>query len=232
MILVLQHISIEGPGTLGEHLISNGFQLKTVSLFAGDRLPPKLDGTEAVVCLGGPMNVYEEDRYPYLKDEIQLIGEVVAKKIPFIGICLGSQLLARAGGAVVVKSPGKEIGFSGISLTEDGQRDPLFNGIPPLLEVYQWHEDMWLLPEGGRLLAASEACPHQAFKVGACAYGLQFHVEVAPRNLAQWPEEYVPDVKECARVKEDALRRYDLIKEKFNETAKRIYDNFIRLAWG
>ncbi len=110
MILIIKHIDIEGPGTFGDFLTTKGEPFRIVELGAGEKLPSNLDGIHAVVVLGGPMNVYEEDKYPFLKDENSFIQDVLKKEIPYFGICLGSQLLAKAAGARVVRSPVKEIG--------------------------------------------------------------------------------------------------------------------------
>lgn len=229
VILIIKHIDIEGPGTLGSFLIGKGFQLKTIDLGQGELLPEDTKDFQAVVCLGGPMNVYEEEKYPFLKEENIFIKKVLAEDIPFLGICLGAQLLAKASGAKVVKSPVKEIGFFNVELTKDGQRDILFKGIERKFGAYHWHEDMFEIPTEGSLLATARGCPHQAFKIGKNTYGLQFHVEVTDKSIREWANEYLSCHPDFLKVKEEMLATYKRIKESFNETAQVIYNNFLEL---
>lgn len=229
MILFLQHILIEGPETLGGYLRDQGLETQTVHLYAGERLPESLKGIRAVICLGGPMNVDEEQVYPWLIPEIRLIQNVVKEQVPFLGICLGSQLLAKACGATVVKSPAREVGFYDVELTHEGDGDALFKGVSSPLEVYQWHEDMWQLPSGGKLLATGSQCPHQAFKVGSQAYGLQFHIEITDQSIREWSESYLSQSPESVNLEKTMLRDYEERKETFNRTAFQVYDNFFRL---
>jgi len=186
MILVVKHIDIEGPGTLGDFLKSQGEPFQTIELGAGDPMPASPGAFKAVVVLGGPMNVDEEDRYPFLKPENDFIREVLKAEIPFLGICLGSQLLAKAAGAKVVKSPVKEIGWYQVQICEVGKRDRLFDGFCEEVPVYHWHGDMFQIPPNGQLLASARGCPHQALKVGKNAYGLQFHIEITDKSIKEW----------------------------------------------
>lgn len=230
MILFVKHIDIEGPGTLGDFLEAHGYATKTIDLGAGDRLPHSFRDIQAVVILGGPMNVYEEDKYPFLKKEDVFIKEALAREIPLMGICLGSQLLAKACGAGVGKSPRKEIGFSPVQLTPAGTRDPLFQGLERELEIFQWHEDMFEIPLGARWLATSPGCPHQAMRVGRCAYGLQFHVEITGRSVREWSDGYF-DRKDTAAMaqKRKMLEDYQKKREQFNRVADKIYTNFLEI---
>jgi GMP synthase-like glutamine amidotransferase len=149
-------------------------------------LPGDLSEIEGVVSLGGPMNVYEEKEFPFLKEEDIFIKEAVKKEIPFLGICLGSQLIAKACGARVRKSPVKEVGWFKVALEPTVEDDPLFEGLAGSLEVFQWHEDTFDIPSGGVLLAKGGDCPHQAFRIGRSVYGIQFHIEVTERIIADW----------------------------------------------
>lgn len=231
MILFIKHIDIEGPGTLGDFFTGQGYVTKTIDLGAGDHLPDSLDGMEAVIILGGPMNVYEEDKYPFLKKEDIFIKEALARGIPLMGICLGSQLLAKAAGAAVGKSPQKEVGFFPIQLTQEGRRDPLFRGLNKELEIFQWHEDMFQIPAGAQWLAASSACPHQALKVGPNAYGLQFHIEITDRSIREWSDGYWDRKDTAAMVKKrEMLEDYQKKKEQFNRVADKIYNNFLAIV--
>src|SRR5277367_2970910 len=143
MILVIKHIDIEGPGTLGDFLKAQGEPFCVIELGAGEQLPldPKI--FKAVVVLGGPMNVDEENIYPFLKPENDFIQKVLKARIPYLGICLGSQLLAKAAGARVVKSPIKEIGWYQIQKCQLAYSDRLFDGFCEEVPVFQWHGDMF-----------------------------------------------------------------------------------------
>ncbi|MCD4781206.1 MAG: type 1 glutamine amidotransferase [Candidatus Omnitrophica bacterium] len=230
MILFIKNIDIEGPETLGLFFISKGYAIEIFDLSRGDALPQDLSGFDAVIVLGGAMNVYEEEKHSFLKAEDELIRKVLFQKIPFLGLCLGSQLLAKACGAQVVPSPRKEVGFSKITLTPEGQRDELFEGLPKSIEVFQWHEDMFQLCPQATLLAQAEACPHQAFRVGPNAYGLQFHVEITPESIESWSRTYLGDEERVYMAKtQKMLYDYRNIKDRFDHYAQIIYGNFLNI---
>ena len=229
MIYFIKHIDIEGPGTLGSFFEAKGYKTKIVDLGAGEKLPKLTNDVEAVVVLGGPMNVYEEEKYPFLKEEDKFIKQILKDEIPFLGICLGSQLLAKAAGAKVGKSPKKEIGFSYIQLTGEGLVDPLFQGLVKKIFVYQWHEDMFEIPLKGQLLAMGADCPHQALKFGRCAYGLQFHVEITDVSISEWSDQYLKKPGRPQEFKTNMLSDYFKNKVRFDNTAEQIYNNFLNI---
>lgn len=183
-VLIIQHVDHEGPGTIRGAL--RGFEVDILKVYR-ERVPRSLDGYSALVVLGGPMGVYEEDRHPFLSDEMRLIEHAVKRGIPTLGVCLGSQLIARAAGARVYKGKAKEIGWYDISLTPEGKRDPLLLGLPSTLEVFQWHGDTFDIPTGGVCLASSALFANQAVRVGS-AYGFQFHLEVTADMVSEWIE--------------------------------------------
>jgi GMP synthase (glutamine-hydrolysing) len=215
------HIESEGPGTLGDFLDREGVSVTTRHLYRGDGLPADPREADLIVSLGGPMNVYEDEKHPFLKEEALFLRRAVDGDIPVLGICLGAQLLARACEAKVYRAPVGEVGWGEVSLAEEGGTDPLLKGLPDRLPVLQWHEDTFDIPAGGTLLASSAACPHQAFRV-ARSWGLQFHVEVNEGMLNQWFS--------LSTEKSDILRKYASFKEELNESAFRLYANFLSLA--
>ncbi len=184
-----------------------------------------LDSAAGIVMLGGPMNVYQEEEYPFLKKEDLFIKGVLREEIPFLGICLGSQLLAKACGAAVTKSPEKEIGWYDVQLTEEGQQDELFHGLGQTLSVFQWHGDTFAVPDNGILLATGRPCRNQAFRVGRCAYGLQFHPEVTAAMVRTWSEEEGISFGGGLIEEEAAAQRAG-----FERQAQRLSDNFTRVV--
>jgi GMP synthase (glutamine-hydrolysing) len=230
MILIIKHIDIEGPGTLGDFLKAQGEDFRIIELGAGEKLPEDPKAFKAVVVLGGPMNVDEESRFPFLKPENDFIQQVLKAKVPYLGICLGSQLLAKAAGARVVKSPVKEIGWYQVQLTAEGKKDPLFDGFRENDPIYHWHGDMFQIPSNGVLLASAQGCPHQALKVGTNAYGLQFHVEVTDRSIKEWCDEYcetdLPGRKDHAQ---SMIKDYWKYKKVFDAQAQQLYQNFLNI---
>jgi len=230
MIIFVKHISIEGPGMLGDFFESMGYKTKEIDLERGERLPEELEGIRAVVVLGGPMNVYEEDKYMYLKEEDSFIKKVLAKQIPFLGICLGAQLLAKAAGARVTKASREEIGFFKVELTEHGRSDIFFEGISGVIDVFQWHEDTFDVPGEGNLLARSDRCVNQAFRVGGKAYGMQFHLEVTENMIREWLLEYSD--KDSVEFGERAaliMDRYEQVKKDLVLTCSKICNNFEKI---
>jgi len=229
-IVFLKHIDLEGPGTLELFFRKSGFKIDILDLEAGDKIPKDVHRLAAVVSLGGPMNVYEEDKYPFLKQEDIFIKKILQLNIPFLGICLGSQLLAKACGAKVGKSPKPEIGFFDVALTEHGQRDTLFRNIKPFFKVFQWHEDMFEIPENALWLSKSLACPHQAFRAGTTAYGFQFHAEINREMIVAWMKKYwkLNDVLDCEKARK-ILSQYDEGQAQLRQIAQQIYKNFVAM---
>jgi GMP synthase-like glutamine amidotransferase len=188
-VLIIKHVEIEGPGLIEDCLRQEKTPYQTLTLEPGLPLP-KLDNLSHIVILGGPMNVYEEDHYPFLKDEDLFIKESIQRGKFVLGICLGAQLIAKALGARVIKSPAREIGWYDVSLTRIGAVDPLFSYLPKTFSVFQWHEDTFEIPHSATLIATSSLVPYQAFRYGDNAYGLQFHLEVTGEMILEWIETY------------------------------------------
>jgi GMP synthase-like glutamine amidotransferase len=222
-ILILKHVPLEGPGTIGTRLRERGVACTAVELGAGERCPATPDGYHGLVVMGGPMNVYEEARYPFLADEDRLVKLALRQQVPYLGICLGAQLLAKAAGARVYKAPVEEIGWSGVSLTPRGVVDPLFQGVERSPTVFQWHGDTFDVPAGGQLLATAAPCPAQAFKAGTAAYGLQFHVETDTEMIDIWM------AAEPAARRDEIRRGAAVYGERLRKMAEIMTDNFIRL---
>ncbi|MDD2897456.1 MAG: type 1 glutamine amidotransferase [Desulfuromonadaceae bacterium] len=153
--------------------------------YRGERLP-EVGEISALIVMGGAMGANDDSRHPFLADLKSLIRTVVTDKIPYLGICLGGQLLAAALGGSVVSRRWEELGFLSVSLTRDGAADPLFDGISTEFTTFQWHHDSFDIPAGGVLLATSPDCPHQAFRFGDSAWGLQFHPEVTGQIIREW----------------------------------------------
>jgi GMP synthase-like glutamine amidotransferase len=172
------------------------------------------------------MNVYEEEQYPFLKEEDVFLKKVLAARVPVLGICLGAQLLAKASGGKVVRSPETEIGWFTVDLTREGSGDPLLAGIPSPLEVYQWHGDMCIPSKESVVLASSAACPVQAFRYGFNAYGLQFHMEITDQSIRDWSADF--SVKKQGE-RAAMLERYAGIKGSFHQSGRLVCENFLKI---
>jgi len=188
-VLIIKHTDIEGPGLIEYCLKEEKIPHQILKLQSDLRLP-KPDEFKSIVILGGPMNVYEEDQFPFLREEDLFIKESIQRGKSVLGICLGAQLIAKALGAKVTKAPAKEIGWYDVSLTKVGSHDPLFSRFPKSFSAFQWHEDTFDIPLAGKLIATSDSVPHQAFRYGENAYGLQFHPEVTEQMIRDWMETY------------------------------------------
>jgi GMP synthase-like glutamine amidotransferase len=182
---IVQHVPWEGPGSIATEARARGLTVESYRMDLQPRLPAS-DDVEGLIVMGGPMGVYEAERYPFLQDEMKLIAEIVRRGQPVLGVCLGAQLLAGALGARVYPGPAQEIGFSTVELTANARQDPIFGALADPLPVFHWHGDTFDLPDGAVLLAKNANYGRQAFRVGKNAYGLQFHVELDLKLWKDW----------------------------------------------
>lgn len=235
--LVFQHIACEHPGILRDFLAQDGIAWDAVELDAGEAIPP-LDGYDALWVMGGPMDVWEEDQHPWLIAEKRAIREAVLdRRMPYLGLCLGHQLLASALGGEVGKMAVPEVGILDIELTRAGVGDPLFAQLPRRLTALQWHgAEVKRLPPGGVVLAQSPLCGIQALRVGTHAYGLQCHIELLRNTIGDWAQVPAYACALDAALGTGAMQRLEQqaaqLMPNFNRDARQLYDNFMTIAFG
>ena len=197
-IWVIQHIHCETIGTIAEALEAENVSTEYVRTFNGEKIPDEMGGGAGLIIMGGPMGVYEQDRYPFLRAEISLIEQALKEKKPVLGVCLGSQLLAAALGAKVTKGKRKEIGWYPVALTETAITDRLWREVERLFTAYHWHGDIFNVPQGAVSLASSDLTACQAFRYGHSAYGFLFHMEVTRKIVEEMVRTFTDELQEEA----------------------------------
>jgi GMP synthase (glutamine-hydrolysing) len=222
MLQIIQNDPQVPPGNLIENL-SVPYQLHHP--YRNDQLP-ELGTISALIVLGGAMGANDDHQHPFLANLKELIRSVVEAGIPYLGICLGGQLLAAALGAQVVSSRWEELGTLPVQLTAEGLVDQLFQGLPDRFTSFQWHHDSFDLPEGAVLLASSTACPHQAFRFGTNAWGLQFHPEVDEKIIRDWCS-WDPATAQQA---EALVAAFSEQVDDYRSTARQLQDNFLTIT--
>jgi len=228
--LVLQHINIEHPGIFLKFMKEDNIKIDTVELDENEKIP-NLNPYDAMIVMGGPMDTWQEESFPWLKPEKEAIHKFVSiKKKPYLGLCLGAQLLSEAIGGKVRKMNTPEIGVLKVSIKDNKS---LFRGLNKDLKVLQWHSyEVHDLPTSTNLLASSFECKVQAFSFEK-AFGLQFHVEQTSKTVPEWA--CVPEYKSALEktLGENALEKFKEDVKKnlsvFNNTAKTIYENFKKI---
>ncbi len=216
-VLILQHIKIEDPGYIKDLMIEDGAKLETIELDEGEKIPKNLSSFDAMFCMGGPMDTWMEKEYPWLIDEKKKIKEfVVDLKKPYLGFCLGCQLLGEVIGGKVIKSKTPEIGILDINFSKNKNKDKLFSEFPDTIKSLQWHSyEVQGLEKNKEveLIASSPETKYQIFKYQKHAYGIQFHIEIKNTTVNEWG--CVPEYKSAL---EDQLGKGAL--EKFDNEAK------------
>jgi len=230
-ILIIQNITREGPGLLGEIIAESGIRSRVLDLSQGEKLPP-IEGLAAVIVLGGPDSA--NDKSPAMLNELDFIRKVLSANIPYLGICLGMQTLVKAAGGEVVKSPAKETGFRDpdghlfrISLTDEGRKDPLFKGIGDSFNVFHLHGETVVLTDKMKLLATGNLCLNQIVKTGRWAYGIQCHFELTSAMMERWINED-PDLQLADR--NELHNDFSALSEQYLKTGDTLFRNFLGLA--
>jgi GMP synthase (glutamine-hydrolysing) len=191
-VLCIRHPGGGHAGVLGERAEAAGHQLDQWTPATGEPAPAPPDSYDALVVLGGGMNVHEAGRHPYLRSEVALLEEALADGRPVLGVCLGAQLLAAAAGGQVHRARTPEIGWREVELSSAASADHVVGALPRCFTAFQWHSYMCEIPFGAVELARNEVCP-QAFRLGDVAWGVQFHPEVTEDILAEWIDTYDVD---------------------------------------
>ena len=237
-IIVLQHIKIEDPGYIKDLMLNDNVDLKTIELDEGETIPKDLSIYDAMFCMGGPMDTWMEKDYPWLIDEKKRIKEfVVDLKKPYLGFCLGCQLLGEVIGGKVVKSNKPEIGMLDVNFSENKNNDLLFSKFPEKITSLQWHSYEVKELENNKdvtLIASSPETKFQIFKYKNHAYGIQFHIEIKNTTVGEWG--CVPEYKNALenQLGSGALEKFDQEAKSnmasMNKYSQILYSNFKKLA--
>ncbi|MBX6356729.1 MAG: type 1 glutamine amidotransferase [Micromonosporaceae bacterium] len=236
--LVVQNGAEDDVRRLGEWLTEAGLDLAVVRPYAGEALPDDLAGHAALVVLGGPQHAYPDQAgqpgAPWFPALEGLLRKAVRQRVPTLGICLGAQLLATAhGGSVELSTAGPEIGPRLVGKRDAAEQDPLFARVPLAPDVVQWHHDeITELPAGAVLLAASTRYPHQAFRIGERAWGLQFHIECDTAMVADWARSDAQTLADLGRDPDDVVAAADAVMVDMEEVWQPFAARFAALAQG
>ena len=236
-IIILQHIKIEDPGYIKDLMLADGSNLTTIELDEGEKIPNDLSKFDAMFCMGGPMDTFMEDQYPWLIEEKKKIKEfVVNLKKPYLGFCLGCQLLGEVVGGKVVKSNPAEIGIMDINFSKEKNKDILFSKFPEKIKSLQWHSyevDGLDKKKDVTILASSPITKYQIFKYQNHAYGIQFHIEIKDTTVGEWG--CVPEYKIALekQLGEGALEKFDNAAKdnmkNMNNYSKILYSEFKKI---
>ena len=233
-IIVLQHINIEDPGYIKDLMIKDGVNITTVELDEGEKIPNNLNFFDGMLCMGGPMDTWMEKDFPWLIEEKKKIKEfVVELNKPYLGFCLGCQLLGEAIGGKVVKTNNPEIGMLDVNFLDEKKKDILFSDFPEKITSLQWHSYEVQELEKNKdvtLIASSKETKYQIFRYKNNAYGIQFHIEIKDTTVNDWG--CVPEYKSALEneLGQGALEKFD--KEardnmnNMNNYSKILYTNF------
>lgn len=201
----MQHVPNEGSGAIGAALRARGIEERVVRTYLGETVPQDLADARGLLVMGGPMGVYEADQYPHLRDEMRLIEGAIAKNMPVLGVCLGSQLVAAALGARVERAARREVGWREVRLREAAHDDPLWAGSPSMFTPLHWHGDIFELPRGAVSLASSEQTEHQAFRFGTSTWAILFHMEMNPEQIDGMATAFPEDLVETRLSRDDVV---------------------------
>jgi GMP synthase (glutamine-hydrolysing) len=193
-VTIIQNVAPEGPGLIRDALLRCGIALRLVRVYAGELIPSSLDDTAGLVVMGGPMGVDDGDRHPHLREVYRLIETALEARVPMLGVCLGSQLLAAVLGAEVRPGRTKELGWHRVLLSDGAASDRLLADIHSPFTAFHWHSDVFDLPAGAVPLASSACTPCQGFRWGEAAHGLLFHLEVDAATVAAIVETFADEL--------------------------------------
>jgi len=198
-LLILQHEPHEGPGAWGPIFQGQGRKVVTKNLFAGEKVPQEEDllAFDGVVIMGGPMSANDAEKLEFIRDELAMIPQALELKIPLLGVCLGSQLIAKALKGKVSPGKQKEIGWYPMQLTPSADKDKVLGGLGSPVFIFQWHGETFELPSGAVHLAKSSLYPHQAFRYTDRVYGLQFHCEMTDSMIREWVEKGQSEIEDA-----------------------------------
>lgn len=225
MVVFIQNDREVPPGGYGERLAEKGLEFTTVRVYLHEEIPP-LDETSAVIVLGGSMCVHDTVKHSFLVNVKDYIRIVLTAGKPYLGICLGGQLLADVAGAKVSSNLHGEIGMRTVTLGSKGLEDTLFRSVSKQFVTFQWHNDSFAIPEGAIHLAGSDVCPNQAFRCGENAYGLQFHPEVNERIVNGWCNEFDSGNLATGQI----MAGFKHGEDSYRETSLTILHNFLDIA--
>lgn len=224
----IMHVPFEGPGCVEEYLLEKDYSLTFTRIYEKVSFP-EVDEIDFLLIMGGPMSVYEEDEYPWLREEKAFIRAVIQAGKKVLGICLGSQLIAEVLGAKVYPNAVKEIGWFSVTKTEGGKTSALIADFPDAPEVFHWHGDTYDLPVGCTHLFRSMECQHQAFEYNGRVVGLQFHLETVPELLDAMLENGLHEINVGGKCVQTAIeiRRRALLSDKTNQYMFSLLDKLL-----